>query len=91
MTASYGDGKFVGAGEGQRLRENQSGSSKRMADYPRFTDLQVFLPRIEAITLRDVPGEEHQTEVMIHDEFGATVSIRLTSYRRIRVIDLRRR
>ena len=58
---------------------------------PPVHDLQVFLPRIEAITLRDVPGEEHQTEVMIHDEFGATVSIRLTSYRRIRVIDLRRR
>ena len=62
-----------------------------MADYPRFTDLHVFLPRVESITLRDVPGEEHQTEVVIHDEFGATVSVRLTSYRRIRVIDLRRR
>ena len=62
-----------------------------MADYPRFTDLQVFLPRVESITLHDVPGEQHQTEVVIYDEFGATVSIRLTSYRRIRVIDLRRR
>ena len=62
-----------------------------MADYPRFTELQAFVPGVESITLHDVPGEEHQTEVVIHDEFGATVSIRLTSYRRIRVIDLRRR
>ena len=49
-----------------------------MADYPRFTELQAFVPGVESITLRDVPGEEHQTEVVIHDEFGATVSIRLT-------------
>ena len=61
-----------------------------MADYPRFTELQAFVPGVEGITLHDVPGEEHQTEVVIYDEFGATVSIRLTSYRRIRVIDLRR-
>ncbi len=62
-----------------------------MADYPRFTELQAFVPSVESIALHDVPGEEHQTEVVIYDEFGATVSIRLTSYRRIRVIDLRRR
>ena len=62
-----------------------------MADYPRFTELHVFLPSVESITLRDVPGEEHQTEVMIHDEFGATVSVRLISDRRIRLIDLRSR
>ena len=62
-----------------------------MADYPRFTELQAFVPGVEGITLHDVPGEEHQTEVVIYDEFGATVSIRLTSYRRIRVIDLRSR
>ena len=62
-----------------------------MADYPRFTELQAFVPGVESITLHDVPGEEHQTEVVIHDEFGATVSIRLTSYRRIRLTDLRRR
>jgi len=41
-----------------------------MADYPRFTDLQVFLPRVERITLHDVPGEEWQTEVVIHGELG---------------------
>ena len=57
-----------------------------MADYPRFTELHVFLPRVESITLQNVPGEEHQTEVVIHDEFGATVSIR-----RIRLTDLRSR
>ena len=62
-----------------------------MADYPRFTDLQVFLPRVERITLHHVPREEHQTEVVIRDEVGATVSIRLTSERRIRLIDLRGR
>ena len=62
-----------------------------MADYPRFTDLHVFLPRIESITLHDVLGEQHQTEVMIHDEFGTTVSIRLISDRRMRLADLRRR
>ena len=62
-----------------------------MADYPRFTDLHVFLPRVENVTLHDVPGEQHQTEVVIHDEFGATVSVRLISDRRIRLIDLRRR
>ncbi len=62
-----------------------------MADYPRFTDLHVFLPRVESITLHDVPGEEHQTEVVIHDEFGATVSIRLISDRRILLTDLRSR
>ena len=62
-----------------------------VADYPRFTDLQVFLPRVESITLHDVPGEGHQTEVVIRDELGATVSIRLLSDRRIRLIDLRRR
>ncbi len=62
-----------------------------MADYPRFTDLQVFLPRVESITLHDVPGEEHQTEVVIHAAAGITVRIRLTSDRRIRLADLRRR
>ena len=62
-----------------------------MPDYPRFTDLQVFLPRIESITLHDVPGDELQTEVVIRDEFGATVSIRLISDRRLRLTDLRRR
>ena len=62
-----------------------------MADYPRFTDLQVFLARVEGITLNDLPGEQHQTEVVIRDEFGATVSIRLISDRRIRLTDLRRR
>ena len=62
-----------------------------MADYPRFTDLQVFLPRIKSITLHDVPGEERQTEMVIRDELGATVSIRLISDRRIRLTDLRRR
>ncbi len=62
-----------------------------MADYPRFTDLHVFLPRIESITLHDAPGEEHQTEVVIHAEFGATVSIRLISDRWIRLTDLRSR
>jgi len=60
-----------------------------VADYPRFTDLHVFLPRVESITLHDVPGEGHQTEVVIRDELG--VSIRLLSDRRIRLIDLRRR
>ena len=62
-----------------------------MADYPRFTDLQVFLPRVESITLRDVPGQEDHTEVVIRDEFGTTVSICLISDRRIRLTDLRRR
>ena len=62
-----------------------------MADYPRFTDLQVFLPKVESITLHDVPGEEHQTEVVIHAAAGATVRIRLTSDRRIRLTDLRSR
>jgi len=62
-----------------------------MADYPRFTDVQVFLPRVKSITLQNVPGEEQQTEVVIRDEFGATVSIRLISDRRIRLTDLRRR
>ena len=62
-----------------------------MADYPRFTDVQVFLPRVESITLHDVPGEEDHTEVVIRDEFGATVSIRLISDPRIRLADLRRR
>jgi len=62
-----------------------------LADYPRFTDLQVFLPRVVRITLHDVPGEERQTEVVIHDEFGTTVSIRLISDRPIRLTDLRRR
>ena len=57
----------------------------------RFTDVQVFLPRVESITLHDVPGEEHETEMVIHDELGATVSIRLISDRRIRLTDLRRR
>ena len=60
-----------------------------MGDYPRFTDLQVFLPRVERITLHDVPGEEWQTEVVIHGELGATVSIRVISDRRIRLEDLR--
>ena len=62
-----------------------------MADYPRFTDLQVFLPRIETVALHDVPGDEHQTEVVIHAAAGATVSIRLISDRRIRPTDLRSR
>jgi len=62
-----------------------------MADYPHFTDLQVFLPKVESITLHDVPGEEDHTEVVIRDDFGATVSIRLISDRRIRLTDLRRR
>ena len=63
-----------------------------MADYPRLTDLHVFLPKVESITLHDVPGEEHhQTEVVIRDELGATVSVRLISDRRIRLNDLRRR
>jgi len=62
-----------------------------MADYPRFTELQAFVPGVESITLHDVPGEEHQTEVVIYDEFGATVSIRLVSDRRIRLTDLRSR
>jgi len=62
-----------------------------MADYPRFTELQAFVPGVESITLHDVPGEEHQTEVVIHHEFGATVSIRLISDRRIRLTDLRGR
>ena len=62
-----------------------------MADYPRFTDLHVFLPNVESITLHDVPGEEHQTELVIRDECGATLSIRLISDRRIRLIDLRKR
>ena len=62
-----------------------------MADYPRFTELQAFVPGVEGITLHDVPGEEHQTEVVIRDDFGATVSIRLISDRRIRLADLRRR
>jgi len=61
-----------------------------MSDYPRFTDLQVFLPKVESITLHDVPEEEHQTEVVIRDELGATVSVRLISDRRIRLNDLRR-
>ncbi len=61
-----------------------------MADYPRFTDLQVFLPRVESITLHDIPGEERQTEVVIRDEVGAAISIRLISDRRIRLNDLRR-
>ena len=56
-----------------------------MADYPRFTDLQVFLLRVESITLRDVPGQEDHTEVVIRDEFGTTVSICLISDRRIRL------
>jgi len=34
-----------------------------MGDYPPFTDLQVFLPRVESITLLDVPGAERQTAV----------------------------
>ena len=55
------------------------------------TDVQVFLPRVESITLHDVPGEEHETEMVIHDECGATVSVRLISDRRIRLTDLRRR
>ena len=62
-----------------------------MADYPRFTELQAFVPGVESITLHNVPGDELQTEVVIHDEFGATVSIRLISDRRIRLTDLRRR
>ena len=62
-----------------------------MADYPRFTELQAFVPGVESITLHDVPGEEHETEMVIHDELGATVSIRLISDRRIRLTDLRRR
>ena len=62
-----------------------------MADYPRFTDVQVFLPKVESITLHDVPGEEHQTEVVIRDEVGAAISIRLISDRRICLTDLRRR
>ena len=62
-----------------------------MADYPRFTELQAFVPGVESITLHDVPGEEHETEMVIHDELGATVSIRLISNRRIRLSDLRRR
>ena len=62
-----------------------------MADYPRFTEVQAFLPSVESITLQNVPGEEHQTEVVIRDEFGATVSIRLISDRRIRLADLRKR
>jgi len=62
-----------------------------MADYPRFTDVQVFLPSVESITLQNVPGEEHQTEVVIHAAAGATVRIRLTSDRRIRLTDLRSR
>ena len=62
-----------------------------MADYPRFTELQAFLPGVESITLHDVPGEEHQTEVVIHAAAGATVRIRLTSDRRIRLTDLRSR
>ena len=62
-----------------------------MADYPRFTDLQVFLPRVESITLHDVPGEEDHAEVVIRDECGATVSVRLISDRRIRLTDLRSR
>jgi hypothetical protein len=62
-----------------------------MADYPRFTELQVLLPRVESITLHDVPGEEDHTDVVIRDEFGATVSIRLMSDRRIRLTDLRKR
>ncbi len=61
-----------------------------MADYPRFTDLQVFLPRVESITLHDIPGEERQTEVVIRDEVGAAISIRLISDRRIHLNDLRR-
>ncbi len=62
-----------------------------MADYPRFTELQAFVPGVESITLHDVPGEEHQTEVVIHAAAGATVSIRLISDRRIRLTDLRGR
>ncbi len=62
-----------------------------MADYPRFTDLRVFLPRVKSITLNDVPGEQHQTEVVIHDECGATLSILLISHRPIRLTDLRKR
>ena len=62
-----------------------------MTDYPRFTDLHVFLPSVESITLHDVPGEEDRTEVVIRDAFGATVSIRLISDRPIRLTDLRTR
>ena len=62
-----------------------------MGDYPRFTDVQVLLPRVESITLHDVPGEDDQTEVVIRDDFGATVNIRLISDRQIRLTDLRRR
>ena len=62
-----------------------------MADYPRFTELQAFVPGVESITLHDVPGEEHQAEVVIHAAAGATVSVRLISDRRIRLTDLRRR
>ena len=62
-----------------------------MADYPRFTELQAFVPGVESITLHDVPGQEHETEMVIHDECGATVSVRLISDRRIRLTDLRRR
>jgi len=61
-----------------------------VADYPRFTDVQVFLARVERITLHDVPGEQHQTEVVIRDEVGAAISIRLISDRRIHLNDLRR-
>ena len=60
-----------------------------MADYPRFTELQAFVPGVEGITLHDVPGEEHQTEMVIHVAAGVTVRIRLISDRRIRLEDLR--
>ena len=62
-----------------------------MGDYPRFTDLKVLLARVERITLHDVPGDEHQAEMVIHDEFGAMISIRLISDRSICLTDLRRR
>ena len=61
-----------------------------MGDYPRFSDFHVHLLRVKSITFHDVPGEEHHTEVVIHDAFGATVSIRLISDQRVRLIDLRR-
>src|SRR2546428_12188314 len=62
-----------------------------MADYPRFTELQAFVPGVESITLHDVPGEEHQTEVVIHAVAGATVPIRPTSDPRVRPTDPRSR
>lgn len=62
-----------------------------MTDYPRFTDLQVVLSRVERIILRDVPGPDHRCEMVIHHDLGATFSIRLISERRIRLTDVRRR